>query len=121
LFNPAFAYFSNKAFNPKYEVPHDILRDIQVLMGKFACIHSDEDARRKNIAPLLETVIGQVFIDAKGRHSDCRPNRVVVSSQNDIPIHLIIDEEKNEIGDGGSDPAVQALFSFLRIMSREVK
>ncbi|KAG1799658.1 hypothetical protein EV424DRAFT_1545903 [Suillus variegatus] len=43
LFNPAFAYFSSKVFDPEYAVPDEILRDVQKLRTKFAAIHANEN------------------------------------------------------------------------------
>jgi hypothetical protein len=121
LFNPAFAYFLSKAFNPEYNVPIETLRDIQHLMTKFATIHPNEDDRKSNITSLLEKVLGQPFVTARTRDGKCHPDGVVLSSYNHIQIHLIIIEEKNEFGDGHSDPSVQASFSFLRIFSEKVQ
>ncbi|KAG2082262.1 hypothetical protein BD769DRAFT_1633430 [Suillus cothurnatus] len=94
LFNPAFAYFSSKAFDPEY---------IE-LMTKFAAIHASENDRRQNVASLLEKVIQHLLLHTKSRRGKCIPDAVA--------IHLIVVEEKNEFGDGGSDPSVQASFSF---------
>ncbi|KAG1862768.1 hypothetical protein DFJ58DRAFT_725252 [Suillus subalutaceus] len=44
LFNPAFTYFSSKAFNPTYDVPEETLLSVQELMCRFATIHSNEHA-----------------------------------------------------------------------------
>ncbi|KAG2093759.1 uncharacterized protein F5147DRAFT_820940 [Suillus discolor] len=97
LFNPAFAYFSSKVFDPEYVVPDETLRDVQELMTKFAAIHANENDRQQNAIqhPLLHT---------KSRRGKCIPDAVA--------IHLMVVEEKNEFGDGGSDPSVQASFSF---------
>lgn len=53
LFNPAFAYFSSKVFDPEYAVPDEILRDVQKLRTKFAAIHANENVRQQNVSSLL--------------------------------------------------------------------
>jgi hypothetical protein len=120
LFNPAFAYFSSKAFDPEYIVPDETLRDIQELMTKFAAIHASENDRRQNVASLLEKVIQHLLLHTKSRRGKCIPDAVAVYSHNHNQIHLIVVEEKNEFGDGGSDPSVQASFSFVHLI-REVQ
>ncbi|KAG1834019.1 hypothetical protein DFJ58DRAFT_735930 [Suillus subalutaceus] len=112
LFNPAFAYFSSKAFDPEYAVPDETLRDIQKLMTKFAAIHASEDDRQQNVTSLLEKVIQQPLLHVKSRRGKCIPDAVALYPHKNIPIHLMVVEEKNEFGDGGSDPSVQASFSF---------
>ncbi|KAG0702543.1 hypothetical protein DFH29DRAFT_875082 [Suillus ampliporus] len=119
LFNPAFAYFSSKAFDPTYDVPDETLNYVQDLMHRFATIHSNEDARKLHLTSLLEKVIGAPFICTCTRDGKCIPDASVLASHQHTPICLIVNEEKNEIGDGGSDPAVQASFSFLRISSHQ--
>jgi hypothetical protein len=121
LFNPAFAYFSSKAFDPEYEVPLDTLRDVQNLMTGFATIHSKENVRRSKLVSLLENVIGHPIVQENTRGGKCIPDGVVLTFHDKIPIYLIINEDKNEFGDGASDPSVQASFSFLRILSEKVK
>ncbi|KAG1810445.1 uncharacterized protein HD556DRAFT_54243 [Suillus plorans] len=115
LFNPAFAYFSSKAFDPEYVVPDEVLRDIQNLMPTFAAIHSSGNDRKVNITPLLEKVIQQTLLHTKSRHGGYIPDAVAVHVHGHIPIHLVVVEEKNEVGDGDSDPSVQASFSFVHL------
>ncbi|KAG2103787.1 uncharacterized protein F5147DRAFT_638712 [Suillus discolor] len=115
LFNPAFAFFSSKAFDPTYEVPNDILRATPTLMAEFATIYSKEDDRRSNLVSLLDNVLGHGFVKEQIRDGKCVPDGVALAFYDKIPICLIVDEEKDDFGDGGSDPSVQASFSFLRI------
>ncbi|KAF9231648.1 hypothetical protein BU15DRAFT_55889 [Melanogaster broomeanus] len=114
LFNPAFAYFSSKAFDPEYDVPHDFIRDVRDLMTQFALIHTSEDVRGRHLQPLLQKMISHPLIVASSRDGTV-PDALALSSHKDFPVYLIVGEEKNEFGDGGSDPSVQASFSFLRI------
>ncbi|KAG2105512.1 uncharacterized protein F5147DRAFT_242554 [Suillus discolor] len=117
LFNPAFAYFSSKAFDPEYVVPNEVLRDIQNLMPTFAAIHPSENDRKVNLTPLLEKVIQQTLLHMKGRRGGhiLDADAIAVHVHGRIPIHLVVVEEKNEVGDGGSDPSVQASFSFVHL------
>ncbi|KAF9234165.1 hypothetical protein BU15DRAFT_79348 [Melanogaster broomeanus] len=114
LFNPAFAYFSSKAFDPEYNVPHDFIRDVRDVMTQFARIHTSEEARGRHLQPLLQKMINHPLVLASNRDGTV-PDALAVSSHKDFSVYLIVGEEKNEFGDGGPDPSVQASFSFLRI------
>jgi len=120
LFNPAFAYFSSKAFDATYAVPNDTLRIVQEFITESVAIHSEEDNRKKALTCLLEELIGHPLIHADTRHTNARPDDVVFSSHGHYQLHLIFHEENNEIGEGGSDPAAQASFSFLKFSTEKV-
>ncbi|KAG1830635.1 hypothetical protein EV424DRAFT_268837 [Suillus variegatus] len=106
LFNPAFAFFSSKAFDPTYEVPDDILRATPTLMAEFATIYSKEDDRRSNLVSLLDNMLGHRFVKERIRDDKCISDGVIFAFHDKIPICLIVDEEKDDFGDGGSDPSV---------------
>ncbi|KAF8120874.1 hypothetical protein EV363DRAFT_1406768 [Boletus edulis] len=119
LFNPAFAYFSSKAFDPEYHVPKEFIQDVIGFMATFAAIHCSEVDRTKHLHPSLAKIIGWPIVAAENRDRTV-PDAVVNSySYGHHRLFLIISEEKNEFGDGGSDPSVQASFSFQRVMSQE--
>lgn len=118
LFNPAFAYFSSRAFDPGYRVPKGAMRDVRELMTRFAAIHHTEADRTKHLRTLCSKIIGRPMVAGETREGVV-PDAVVTSSESHNLLYLIIGEEKNEFGDGGSDPSVQASFSFQRIMRRE--
>lgn len=67
-----------------------------------------EDDRRDNM-------LGHRFVKEQIRDGKCIPDGVALAFHDKVPICLIVDEEKDEFGDGGSDSSVQASFSFLRI------
>ncbi|KAH0833789.1 hypothetical protein J3R83DRAFT_10936, partial [Lanmaoa asiatica] len=92
LFHPAFAYFSSKAFDPAYAIPDDFIRDVHDLMARFSLIYEGENTRRQEIRP-----------------NKTSPDLVLQSSHGELPTYLVIDEEKNEFGDGGSDPTTELL------------
>ncbi|KAF9231060.1 hypothetical protein BU15DRAFT_56606, partial [Melanogaster broomeanus] len=118
LFNPAFAYFSSKAFDPAYDVPLDFTCRVRNLMTGFSAIHRNEEDRAIRLKPLLEEVLDRPLTIAQNRDKTI-PDAMVLSSYKHFQIYLIVSEEKNEFGDGGSDPSVQASFSFLRVFRQE--
>ena len=121
LFHPAFAYFSSKAFDPAYAISDNFVCDVRDIMAQFTLIYDRENARQQGIRPLLSKAIGR-FFSSITNSDKTSPDLVVQSSHGELPTYLVIDEEKNEFGDGGSDPSVQASFSFQRLFcQREVK
>lgn len=86
-------------------------------MTGFATIDSEENVRRSKLVSLLDKVIGQCFM----QDGKCIPDGAVLAFHDKIQIYLIVDEEKNELGDGGLDPLVQAPSSSLHISSQKVK
>ncbi|KAG9310575.1 hypothetical protein JVU11DRAFT_9130 [Chiua virens] len=118
LFHPAFAYFSSKAFDPGYNVPDTVLHDVRDLMAGFTLIHPNEEARQRRLRNLLSKVFNRP-LDFASNSDKTSPDFVVKSSCGALSTFLIIGEEKNEFGDGGSDPSAQAAFSFMRTVSQD--
>ncbi|KAH7886464.1 hypothetical protein F5I97DRAFT_1928318 [Phlebopus sp. FC_14] len=115
LFNPAFAYFSSKAFDPNYNPPPDFIRNVRELSTGFAAIYHSEELRSDHLQPLLEKVLDRHIFVTQNRDRTT-PDGQIFSQRGTIP--LMIEEEKNEFGDGGSDPSTQVSFSFLRVYSQ---
>ncbi|KAF9233942.1 hypothetical protein BU15DRAFT_66143 [Melanogaster broomeanus] len=88
----AFTYFSSKAFDPEYDIPHDFIHNVWDLTTQFTCIHTSEGARGHHLQPLLQKMFS---------HPLTVPDALALSSHKDFPVYLIIGEEKNEFGNGG--------------------
>ncbi|KAH0826462.1 hypothetical protein J3R83DRAFT_5462 [Lanmaoa asiatica] len=114
LFNPAFAYFTAKAFDSEYRVPTRFILNVRDLVHQFGLIHTSERARRDHLKSLIENVIGFQITSASNRDLTS-PDTSVLASSNGTTLYLVVGEEKNEFGDASSDPSTQATFSFLRI------
>lgn len=118
LFNPAFAFFSSKAFDPKYDVPNDVVHDVQDLMTQFALIYAKEDHRRGYLKSALTKVINYPLANVNNPDKTS-PDLVAMGQCGSLQTYLVVAEDKNEFGDGGSDPSVRAAFSFQRIFCQE--
>ena len=118
LFNPAFAFFSSKAFDPNYDVPDDFVLHVRDLVVQFALIYPNEDARQHDLRPFVQKAIGRPLVVVNNSDRTV-PDVAVLSSCGELTVYLVIGEEKNEFGDGGSDPSTQAAFSFLRMLSQK--
>lgn len=87
-------------------------------MAQFTVIHSSEGIRHRHVKSSLARVLGQSVISVM--NSDrTSPDFVTLDSSDELPVYLLIGEEKGEFGDGGSDPSVQATFSYQRLFSQE--
>jgi hypothetical protein len=117
LFNPAFAYFSSKASDSTYNVPPDFVSKVVKFMYNIALIYSSEVDRRDAIGPYLEKVIGRP-LTIMNNADRTTPDFAVLSSVDHHPLYLVVGEEKNELGNGGSDPSTQAALSYSRICSQ---
>ncbi|KAF8555881.1 hypothetical protein OG21DRAFT_1496013 [Imleria badia] len=118
LFNPAFAYFSSKAFDPEYSIPRDIVLNVHNLMCQFAGIYPNEDARRYHITPSLQKAINHPLTFVCNSDGTT-PDVLALSSCGALAVYLAVVKGKNEFRPGMSDPSVQAALSFQRILSRK--
>ncbi|KIK15018.1 hypothetical protein PISMIDRAFT_115941 [Pisolithus microcarpus 441] len=121
LFNPAFAYFTSKAFDPEHDVPRTFVRQVRQAIESFALIHPPELARRRSLTPILQELIGLPIIVAT--NIDGTPlDGVVLGSLGQTEctyLAVVVYEAKNEFGDGASDPSAQGAFSYLRIFCQD--
>jgi hypothetical protein len=118
LFNPAFAYFSSKAFDPNYNVPPEFnpqfIPDVVDFMAQSATLYGSESNRKDHLKRRLEKVLGRTIDIAENRDGSCADFGVTCT----IDLHkayLVVGEEKKELGDGSSDPSTQAGLSYWHI------
>ncbi|KAI5992796.1 hypothetical protein EDD15DRAFT_2167901 [Pisolithus albus] len=121
LFNPAFAYFTSKAFDPEHDVPRAFVRQVCQAIKSFALIHPSELARRISLTPILQEIIGFpiIFLNNIDKSS---LDGVVLSSVGRTEcayLAVVVYEAKNEFGDGTWDPSAQGAISYLRIFCQD--
>ena len=119
LFNPAFAYFTSKAFDPEYVVPHEFLCSVQRVVRSFAIIHEDDAKRRGRIQPIIGNIIDRSIYHVQNPDKTTSYGVVQGPWIGIEKTYLVVIEEKNELGDGGSDPSNQGSFSFQRISCQD--
>jgi hypothetical protein len=96
-------------------VPDDIVRQAAEYMTSASAIYDNEGQRRAVLNPLLCRVLGvdiQMIVNA----DKTAPDGVVehVQEKKNIRSLNCVLEDKNEYGDGKSDPATQTGFSVAR-------
>jgi hypothetical protein len=111
LFHPAFGHFLDD-LGTEDAIPHDIVRKTIQYMKAASAIYPDEDKRRSELNPLLTDVLGHHIQAVVNSDKTC-PDSIVEFYIDGIgPAASMHEEDKNENGDGGSDPATQAAFTF---------
>lgn len=122
LFNPAFAYFSSKAFDSNYIVPPEFIRNVVGFMARCALIYPSEASRQGDLKSRLAGVLCRPLISTinhNGTQDGTRPDFQVLGSVGSHSLHLVVGEEKNEFGDGGSDPLTRVGLSYWQIFRQE--
>jgi hypothetical protein len=111
LFHPAFGHFLDD-IKSSHDIPDDmILRTIEYMKAASA-IYTSEDKRREKLTPLLNYILDvdiQTILNADKTNADGIVE--LVKSWGRI---LLLEEDKNEFGDGGCDPSTQAGLSAGR-------
>ncbi|KIK22200.1 hypothetical protein PISMIDRAFT_509727 [Pisolithus microcarpus 441] len=105
LFNPAFAYFTSKAFVPEHDVPPAFICRVRDVVESFALIHPSEFYRRGHLTSIIQDIVGcptSLARNVDGTSSD----RVVVHTAEQIVRYPVMREEQRELGGGHSTQAV---------------
>lgn len=112
MFHPVFAKFLDD-IRDTGPISLDIIRKTTEYMRTASAIYSNEEGRRAALTPLLGTILG---INIQRIQNDDRTIADgVVELFTELGSFLIyLQEYKNEIGDGGSDPSTQAGLSGAR-------
>jgi hypothetical protein len=121
LYNPIFARFMDDIANNNLEVPTLVIQATARLMDRSSAIYDNEEHRRQAIIADLR--------DATSRDMPCVVNFDKSAADGTAaaktPVEtgyqlaaLSIREDKNEIGDGGSDPSTQASLSYGRFWAQ---
>ena len=98
--------------NDNIPVPDDIIRQTTKYMRSASAIYKSEEKRRAELMPLLCTILG-VDIQMILNEDKTNPDGIV-ETVNNLARCLLLKEDKNEFGDGGSDPSTQAGLSAGR-------
>jgi hypothetical protein len=113
LFHPAFGHFLDNIKNDNFPVPDDIIRQTAEYMIAATAIYPNENARRDALTPLLRGIL-DVDIVTMLNEDKTSPDGVVELGKTPARSLLLVKEDKNEFGDGGSDPSTQAGLSVGR-------
>jgi len=119
LYHPDFGHFRDDFTNKDLKVPAEVVRATTRFMGKASGIYKNEDTRRSAIRPELLDVISVGMEKIINLDSTSADGMVVTQALMIGEVAAIgIEEDKNEFGDGGSDPSTQAGLSYGRFWAQ---
>jgi len=107
LFHPVFGQFLD-AVKSNHALPDDLIRMTIEYMKCASAVYKSEVDRRKALTPLLRNILG-VNIQMVANTDKTTPDGTV-EMIGVLPFLILLQEDKNEMGDGGSDPSTQAGF-----------
>ena len=117
LFNPAFQHFLTLA-KSNDAPPDDIIRKTTEYMKSASAIYENEEERRATLAPLLGNILA-VNIQTILNKDKTSPDGIVEMAVGTLPFLIFLEEDKNELGDGGSDPSTQTGLSAARCWAQD--
>jgi hypothetical protein len=114
LFQPVFGHFLDDIKSSQDISDEMILRLGTIEYMKAAsAIYASEDKRREKLMPLLSHILDvniQTILNTDKTNAD----GIVELLKSWGRVLLLVEEDKNEFGDGGSDPSTQAVLSAGR-------
>ena len=110
LFHPAFGHFLDD-IRKEDDIPGDIIRKTTSYMIQASAIYVDEDKRHAELNPILSDILG-VHIQTVVNDDKTCPDGIVEFHTALGLVSILYEEDKNEYGDGGSDPSTQVGLSF---------
>ena len=112
LFHPAFAHFLDDSKSDRAP-PDEIIRKTVAYMKAASAIYPSEAQRQNKLKPILGEIL-EVTIQSIMNEDKTIPDGIVEGGENLMLFLVFLKEEKNEIGEGGSDPSTQAGLSVSR-------
>jgi len=112
LFHPVFGHFLDSV-QSNNALSDDIVRQTTEYMKAASAIYESEESRRKELTPLLCAIL-DVNIQMILNEDKTNPDGIVETAKNMLLFLTFLKEEKNEFGEGGSDPSTQAGLSAGR-------
>ena len=91
----------------------NIVRQTTEYMKAATAIYESEEKRRNVLTPLLCAIL-EVNIQTILNGDKTNPDGIVEVMINALRFLIFLQEDKNEFGDGGSDPSTQAGSSVAR-------
>jgi hypothetical protein len=112
LFHPVFGHFLDDV-KSNHALPDNIVRQTTEYMKAATAVYESESERRKVLKPLLCAIL-EVNIQTITNEDKTSPDGIVEVMINRFLFLSFLQEDKNEFGDGGSDPSTQAGLSAGR-------
>jgi hypothetical protein len=112
LFQPVFGRFLD-AVKSNDALPDDLIRATTEYMKAASALYKSEEKRREALTPLLREILG-INIQMVMNGDKTTPDGIAEMVIGVLLFLILLKEDKNEFGDGGSDPSTQAGLSLAR-------
>jgi hypothetical protein len=99
-------------------LPDDIIRKTTEYMKAASAIYANEEERRAALTPLLRNIL-DVNIQMILNKDKINPDSTVEMALGILLFMIFLEEDKNELGDGGSDPSTQNGLSTARCWAQD--
>ena len=121
LFHPVFGHFLDDIADEKLDIPPETLRATAVFMASASGIYEREEIRKSVILPHLSAALSIGMTQVVNIDLTSPDGAVIVTLTGDIPetAATLLDEQKRDVGEGGSDPSVQVAFSMIRFWAQD--
>lgn len=113
LFHPVFGEFLNSIWPLNRNIPQDVIHNTTRYMQATSAHYADEQSRRNELTPILSDVLDGT-IQVIENNDRTKADGTLEGSRDGKLFLLLLKEDKNEFGDGGSDPSTQAGLSAAR-------
>jgi hypothetical protein len=117
LFHPVFGHFLDIMKNDE-ALPDDIIRKTTEYMKAASAIYANEEERQAALTPLLCNILN-VNIQMILNKDKTNPDGIVEMALGILLFLIFLEEDKNELGDGGSDPSTQNGLSTARCWAQD--
>ena len=120
LFHPVFGHFLDDIADEKLDIPQETLRAAACFMGAASGIYEKEDHRKQAIFPHLAAALSTGMTQIVNSDLTSPDGAVSFPLVGDIyeTVSSLLAEDKREVGEGGSDPSIQAGLSMARFWAQ---
>jgi hypothetical protein len=111
----------NDIADEKMEVPQEVLQAATRLMASASGIYENEDHRKLAVFPHLGAALSAGMTKIVNPDLTSPDGAISLSLMGNIheTVALLLAEDKREIGEGGSDPSIQAGLSMIRFWAQD--
>ena len=113
LFHPAFGCFLDTISNTGIDLEDDMIQKIMNYMKATSTIYLNKRSHMVKLTPLVSNIL-DVDIQTFGNDDRTHADGTVEWVSEGGHILLLLKKDKNEFGDGGCDPSIQAGLSAAR-------
>jgi hypothetical protein len=115
LYHPVFAHFLDDLSNNSH-APPKIAKATVSYMKAASAIYDDEATRRQYLQPRLCELLAITLSSVANADKTSPDGMFLVNPTSDLrkSALVLLEEDKNELGDGGCDPSTQAGLSAVR-------